>query len=235
MGLFAETIVKEHGYPLITLIQGLINCANFFLLLQSTVGSSWRDAFPPLLALTRPSSQKKTRKAAASHVVTYYCAQIEGEQTKRKPTTRTRMKRYHCAGWLHITIMNSRDQLTRIRMTHSEAHPHYVDTKEVEMVKLSDHNDANDAFSDMGGHQMGGIISDEGDHDADMHTVEEAGPGSSAGEDYPWEHMGYDAGGGYGGEGSLYQEPPAGDSLTRGANEPYVNSSLPDMLFAAFH
>jgi hypothetical protein len=106
------------------------------------------------------------------------------------------MRRYHCGGWLHITIMNNRESLTRIRMTHNEAHPHYVDTKEVEMVKLSQ-----DTLMQMG--QL--HPDDEGDHENGMQTAEEHGPGSSGGDDYPWEHMSYE----YGDAAaqSLYAEP----------------------------
>ncbi|KII88775.1 hypothetical protein PLICRDRAFT_54603 [Plicaturopsis crispa FD-325 SS-3] len=77
-------------------------------------------------------NQKKTRNAGTSSVITYYCAQIEGEQTRHPRTgngTRSvaKMCRYKCAGWMHITIMHNRELLVRVRIAHAEAHPHYVD------------------------------------------------------------------------------------------------------------
>lgn len=80
------------------------------------------------------TSQKKSARGSASTVVTYFCAQLEGEQTKQKLHTdtnkrrgRTRMDRFACDGWLFITIVHNNNTRIRVRMTHSEAHVHYTD------------------------------------------------------------------------------------------------------------
>lgn len=62
--------------------------------------------------------------------MTYFCAQLEGEQSKSRVQdsdrkSRSRITRYHCGGWLRITIMDDNEQLLRIRMTHTEAHPSF--------------------------------------------------------------------------------------------------------------
>ena len=80
------------------------------------------------------TSQKKSARGSASTVVTYFCAQLEGEQTKQKLHTdtnkrrgRTCMDRFACDGWLFITIVHNNNTRIRVRMTHSEAHVHYTD------------------------------------------------------------------------------------------------------------
>ncbi|KAH7890522.1 hypothetical protein F5I97DRAFT_1836120 [Phlebopus sp. FC_14] len=75
-------------------------------------------------------NQKKTKRGGKSTVVTYFCAQLEGEQSKSRTQdadrkSRSRITRYHCGGWLRITIMDDNEQLLRIRMTHAEAHPSF--------------------------------------------------------------------------------------------------------------
>lgn len=79
-------------------------------------------------------SQKKSRIGAGSTVVSYYCAQLEGEQTKKKVPKdvkkrrgRVYMPRYNCGGWLNITVPDNRTLATRIRMRHDIPHPHYSD------------------------------------------------------------------------------------------------------------
>ncbi|KAF9235488.1 hypothetical protein BU15DRAFT_77977 [Melanogaster broomeanus] len=75
-------------------------------------------------------NQKKTKRRWKSTVVTYFCAQLEGEQSKSRTQesdrkSRSRITRYHCGGWLRITIMDDNELLLRIRMTHAEAHPSF--------------------------------------------------------------------------------------------------------------
>ncbi|KAH7912900.1 hypothetical protein BJ138DRAFT_1147232 [Hygrophoropsis aurantiaca] len=75
-------------------------------------------------------NQKKTKRGGKSTVVTYFCAQLEGEQSKSRTQdadrkSRSRLIRYHCGGWLRITIMDDNELLVRIRMTHVEAHPSF--------------------------------------------------------------------------------------------------------------
>ena len=75
-------------------------------------------------------SQKKTKRGGKSTVVTYFCAQLEGEQSKSRTQdsdrkSRSRITRYHCGGWLRITVMDDNEHLLRIRMTHAEAHPSF--------------------------------------------------------------------------------------------------------------
>src|SRR5882757_2322743 len=76
-------------------------------------------------------SQKKTKRGGKSTVVTYFCAQLEGEQSKSRnqdvdrAKSRSRITRYHCGGWLRITTMDDNELLLRIRMTHAEAHPSF--------------------------------------------------------------------------------------------------------------
>ena len=82
------------------------------------------------LTSTRPHSQKKTKRGGKSTVVTYFCAQLEGEQSKSRTQdsdrkSRSRITRYHCGGWLRITVMDDNEHLLRIRMTHAEAHPSF--------------------------------------------------------------------------------------------------------------
>lgn len=76
-------------------------------------------------------NQKKTKRGGKSTVVTYFCAQLEGEQSKSRnqdadrAKSRSRITRYHCGGWLRITTMDDNELLLRIRMTHAEAHPSF--------------------------------------------------------------------------------------------------------------
>lgn len=86
----------------------------------------------PYLIIRRSAySQKKSTRGGKSTVVTYHCAQLEGEQTRRTPkeddgnrrNRREKLKRYHCGGWLKITVVDENDLLVRIRISHAEAHP----------------------------------------------------------------------------------------------------------------
>lgn len=82
-----------------------------------------------------PQSQKKSTRGGKSTVVTYHCAQLEGEQTRRTPSDdptkrrarRQKIPRYHCGGWLKFTVIDDNDYLVRIRITHAEPHPPFPD------------------------------------------------------------------------------------------------------------
>jgi len=90
-----------------------------------------RDTYHALSLLFISYSQKKTKRGGKSTVVTYFCAQLEGEQSKSRnqdvdrAKSRSRITRYHCGGWLRITTMDDNELLLRIRMTHAEAHPSF--------------------------------------------------------------------------------------------------------------
>jgi hypothetical protein len=79
-------------------------------------------------------SQKGKHKGNNVTVISYYCTQLDGEQSKKhlhedpsKRRARTQMRRYSCEGRLTITIYGEDRSRARVRMGHSEAHPHYVD------------------------------------------------------------------------------------------------------------
>lgn len=65
--------------------------------------------------------------------MTYHCAQLEGEQTRRTPKQsdarrrREKITRYHCGGWLKFTVIDDNESLVRIRITHAEPHPPFPD------------------------------------------------------------------------------------------------------------
>jgi hypothetical protein len=87
-------------------------------------------------------SQKKSCAGVGSTVVTYFCAQLEGEERKRrlhedckKRRGRVYMPRYPCGGWLHITVPDNRALAVRIRMKHDVAHPHFSDISLPEEVR----------------------------------------------------------------------------------------------------
>lgn len=83
-------------------------------------------------------------------VYTYYCAQLEGEQTKHKlnedknkQRARMTMDRYNCYGWLNISVDDDDLSFANIRITHHLSHHPYTDisiTPEVEEIveKLQD-------------------------------------------------------------------------------------------------
>ena len=65
---------------------------------------------------------------------TFYCAQLEGEQTKHKLTDNTRkrcarmtMDQYQCDGWLHVTVNESDLSIVCIYITHYCWHHPYMD------------------------------------------------------------------------------------------------------------
>ncbi|KAL0056634.1 hypothetical protein AAF712_016761, partial [Marasmius tenuissimus] len=81
----------------------------------------------------------------------YYCAQLDGQQTKNKKVSypkkqrlRSFMQRFKCDGWLQIAV-NERDlALVEIRLTHYHPHIPYVDIsipdsvkEEIEQMKAS--------------------------------------------------------------------------------------------------
>lgn len=74
---------------------------------------------------------KKRNHSATTY--TFYCAQFEGEQTKKKLTetgkrrARMTMDRYKCSGWLFITLNNDDLIMAGVRITHYRCHPPYTD------------------------------------------------------------------------------------------------------------
>ena len=75
--------------------------------------------------------QDSTLKARKSSSFTYYCAQLEGEQTKHSPhpdETRRRPKklpkipRFACNGWATLTVTDSNTCVFRLKLTHAFAH-----------------------------------------------------------------------------------------------------------------
>jgi hypothetical protein len=75
--------------------------------------------------------QDSTQKARRSTVFTYYCAQLEGEQTKhalhpderrRRPKKLPKIPRFHCNGWASLTVTEEVPTIMRLRMTHAFAH-----------------------------------------------------------------------------------------------------------------
>ncbi|KAF9516128.1 hypothetical protein BS47DRAFT_704909 [Hydnum rufescens UP504] len=75
--------------------------------------------------------QDSTQKARKSTVFTYYCAQLEGEQTKhalhpderrRRPKKLPKIPRFHCNGWASLTVTEEVPTIMRLRMTHAFAH-----------------------------------------------------------------------------------------------------------------
>ncbi|CAK5267884.1 unnamed protein product [Mycena citricolor] len=64
----------------------------------------------------------------------FYCAQLEGEQTdnklhedESKQRARVKMTRYHCNGWLNVTINERKMDEAVIRVSHHIPHPLYND------------------------------------------------------------------------------------------------------------
>ncbi|KAG6904096.1 hypothetical protein DXG01_012660, partial [Tephrocybe rancida] len=87
--------------------------------------------------------KKKTQSKAHKNVIkySYYCAQLEGEQTKQKlneNTTKRRarmcMERFKCDGWLHISIDENDPSTVILRVTHYENHIPYTDISVSEKV-----------------------------------------------------------------------------------------------------
>jgi len=88
------------------------------------------------------SSQKQKREGTGFATIHYHCAQLNGDQTKphlhpelSKRRARTRMRRYSCEGRLSITIADNEYSRARVRMQHSEAHPHYTDISLPEKIQ----------------------------------------------------------------------------------------------------
>ncbi|CAK5283818.1 unnamed protein product [Mycena citricolor] len=68
------------------------------------------------------------------HKFEFYCAQLDGEQTKnhlvddvKKQRGRTTMDRFKCNGHLNITLNSSRTEFMMVRLSHHLAHKHYTD------------------------------------------------------------------------------------------------------------
>lgn len=65
---------------------------------------------------------------------TFYCAQLEGEQSKnalvedkKKRRARMTMERYDCNGWLHVTVDEDNLSIIGLRITHHQPHHPYTD------------------------------------------------------------------------------------------------------------
>ncbi len=76
----------------------------------------------------RQDSTLKTRKSSS---FTYYCAQLEGEQTKhaphpnesrRRPKKLPKIPRFACNGWATLTVTDSNSCVFRLKLTHAFAH-----------------------------------------------------------------------------------------------------------------
>ena len=64
----------------------------------------------------------------------FYCAQLEGEETKNKKINnekkrrpRMKMERFKCSGWLRITVVDGDPSTVKVRLVHSRSHPAYTD------------------------------------------------------------------------------------------------------------
>lgn len=75
--------------------------------------------------------QNSTQKAERSSVFTYYCSQLDGEQTKhvlhsdeskRRPKKVPKMPRFDCNGWASVTVAENMPTTARVRLTHAFAH-----------------------------------------------------------------------------------------------------------------
>ena len=64
---------------------------------------------------------------------TFYCAQFEGEQTKKKlmETGKRRacmtMDRYKCSGWMFVTLNSNDLMMAGMHITHYQCHPPNTD------------------------------------------------------------------------------------------------------------
>jgi hypothetical protein len=100
--------------------------------------------------------------------VTYHCAQLEGEQTRRTPhldekkrrARREKIVRYHCGGWLKFTVIDDDDLLVRIRMRHTDAHPPFPDG--AGRRKVAKDKDKSGELHDNGGCAVDSSLGDEG-------------------------------------------------------------------------
>ena len=82
-------------------------------------------------------SFKKKQKSHGNEsvaVYTFYCAQLNGEQTKHKLNEDTRkrhrcmtMEHFDCAGWIYITLDDKDLDVAVICMTHYQCHHPYLD------------------------------------------------------------------------------------------------------------
>ncbi|KIM44632.1 hypothetical protein M413DRAFT_46879, partial [Hebeloma cylindrosporum] len=80
---------------------------------------------------------KKCEKSRTSDFIksyAFFCAQLRGEETKkklhedvRKRRARMTMDRFECNGRLRITMTDGNPKLARIKITHHRPHCQYVD------------------------------------------------------------------------------------------------------------
>lgn len=80
-----------------------------------------------------------TQKNIKSSVYTFYCAQLEGEQTKhalhpdsskRRPKKTPKIPRFDCHGWASVTISETNPGTTRVRLKHAFAHVSCFSTRD---------------------------------------------------------------------------------------------------------
>lgn len=76
---------------------------------------------------------KKKKEGSNFDHYTFYCAQYEKEITKKhltdninKQRARLTMDRFDCNGYLHVSIPCENAEEVRVKLTHCEAHIHYV-------------------------------------------------------------------------------------------------------------
>ena len=68
--------------------------------------------------------KKKSQTTDSITTYTFYCAQLQGEQTKNKTTETGKrqacmtMEQYKCSGWLFVTLDRSDLKMAGIYMTH---------------------------------------------------------------------------------------------------------------------
>jgi len=94
-----------------------------------------------------PHSYKKVETSRTSDSIktfTFFCAQLEGEQTKQRLTedlqkrrARMNMDRYNCEGWLRVTMTDDDGDVAGVRISHHRSHCPYLDIsipKEVDKI-----------------------------------------------------------------------------------------------------
>jgi hypothetical protein len=92
--------------------------------------------------------KRKSQTAEGTMTYTFYCAQLHGEQTKKKLAetgkrrARMTMDRYKCSGWLFVTLNENELTTACMCITHYRCHPPYTDisisdsiAKEIEGLK----------------------------------------------------------------------------------------------------
>ena len=94
--------------------------------------------------------KRESGSATGTRTYIFYCAQLDGEQTKNQLTetgkrrARMTMDRFKCSRWLFLTLDENDLTTMGCRVTHYRPHPPYTDIsmsedvmKEVETLKDS--------------------------------------------------------------------------------------------------